>query len=224
MTYTLKEFFVGKIGDWNAVVYANFTINWGDGTSTTDVAPSGASIELHHTYSAPGNYHPVLTVHCSHQTLNETISTGFPTVAATNTVDDCSSKTDKEKNIKKYSADGKAYINCRIIFRSKFLANNIQSETEFYKKNNNGKWKNEKTGSGRAISTRVYGYVGETNQCQNMVFEDQSEFNTNKKSAFAVKRWGMMSDLKSIKELNSNHYAYYGSEKIELNLKLSSCN
>jgi hypothetical protein len=224
MQVTLNRFSVIRNPNNIAVLVSGiFTVNWGDGTSENGyIAAGGSQSSINHTYANPGTYHPTLIASVTGSDGQaEVLPYNFNSLEIYGGLK-CNAKTLKDKNQKKYSSNGQAYINCRILFRSTKMANNIQAETEFYQKNSNGKWKNVKTGSGKEIYARVWGGISFSNKCSDMNDKDLSESKTNKSSVTALERYGMSNPI-YMQQMNSYHHAYYGNEKIELTLDLPNC-
>lgn len=208
------------------------TIYWGDGTSTelrepayNTPIPSGIKS---HLYQNAGTYHPYAVINTYF-----TDNVGIPFSLETNTIyfgevivdgtlnSYCEDETMKEKNQTVSSADGKAKIKCKLIGRSSGWANNIQAETEFWKKKNNGKWSKEKTDKYKRIYAKVMGRLSLT-VCGEWEDKSKEDVETNKKSAFAIDRYGYGSSV-LFNSVKSRHYAYYGNEMLELNLELPKC-
>lgn len=224
MQVTLNRFNVIRNPNNLAVLVSGiFTINWGDGTSDNGfIAAGGSQSSINHTYANPGTYHPTLIASVTGSDGKaEVLPYNFNSLQITGGLK-CNASTLKDKNQKKYSSNGQAYINCRILFRSTNMANNIQAETEFYQRNSSGKWKNVKTGSGKEIYARVWGGISFSNKCSGMNDKDLSESKNNKSSVTALERYGMFTPI-FMQQMNSYHYAYYGNEKIELTLDLPNC-
>lgn len=218
----------------NSAVYSvRVTTYWGDGDSTvTHHAELLNMVDHFHTYPAHGTYQPFVKFYVEVGDYIQNvgviiyqkhfITVPYSPINITSLLDSyCYDETMKEKNQVATSTDGKAKINCRIMGRSSYWANNIQAETEFWKKNNNNKWKKEKTGPHRKIYAKVMSNLS-FGACGEWQYKEKSNENTNDKSITAVDRYGMRNPV-VFNYVKSYHYAYYGGEQIKLNLELPLC-
>lgn len=218
---TLRSFAVQRNNNIMVSVSGNYNINWGDGTSNSGSIVLGNSNSLDHTYATAGTYHPTIVVTAiGSDGQIETLTPSLPSIDAG--TGDCFHRTDRSKTKDPvYSSDGNAYIKAYALFRSG-LANNIQAETEYYQKNSAGKFKNVKNGSGKQISAKIYGGISFNSSCENMSQKEASELKQNKSSVRGIERYSLFSPI-FMYTLYSNHYAYYGNEKIEVNLEIPNC-
>jgi len=215
------------------VYSAKSTIYWGDGDSTVNNnIDLLTKFERDHVYPAMGTYHPYIKYYIllgdyisgvgSIIYGHEEIIVPFSPITITNSLTGyCYKETMKEKNQVATSADGKAKINCRIMGRSSYWANNIQAETEFWKKNSNNKWKKEKTGPYRKTYAKVMSNLS-FDECGQWQYKEKSNENTNDKSITAVDRYGKRNPV-MFNYIKSYHFAYYGGEQLKLNIELPMC-
>lgn len=207
------------------------TIYWGDGTSEV-FRDSVNHRDWHsgtkkHTYQ-PGTYHPYAFIELA---LTDNVGIGFSdeshtkqlgTIVVDNTLGGYCHSGSLTQDIKTVtSSDGKAEMRCKILGKSGGWANNIQAETEYWKKNSNGKWKKEKTDKYKRIFAKIEGRLSFGN-CGDWVDKSKEELNTNKSSAFAVDRYGYKNRIK-FNFVKSYHYLYHGNEKLELTQILPLC-
>ena len=224
---------ISMINVKNGVYSVKAVTYWGDGdSSVTHNAQTLNMIDHFHTYPAHGTYNPYVRFFVQVGDYisgvgtiiyyTEEIIVPYSPINITSILDSyCKDETMQERNQVASSSDGKAKINCRIMGRSSRWANNIQAETEFWKKNNNNKWKKEKTGPHRKIYAKVWSNLS-FGACGQWEYKEKSNENTNDKSITAVDRYGMRNPV-IFNYVKSYHFAYYGAEQLKLNLELPLC-